>query len=111
MTPELIVLIAGVVIGIALVAIGAIRVLRLLRTVRERIEGYRDLPLLRLYETTNDRVERARQRAADFTEELERAQHAAQELAAASARLRDAALSGLAVLRVFPALFARKRVQ
>lgn len=104
MTAGLSVLAAGIVIGISSAVVGIVRVFSWVRPLKGRVEAYRDLPVVRLAQTTQTRVSTAQRRIAEIPRLRLRLQRAFRELAAARDSVRESALAAAGLVRAIPTL-------
>jgi hypothetical protein len=76
------------VVAAILTAVGAMRVVRSMRVLKKRIDGYSDLPLLRGLSTTQARLEETLARLGEIEVLLDRAHAALESVDASIAALR-----------------------
>jgi len=101
---DLIVLVSGIAVAAICVAVGAIRVVAVFRLLRARVDAYRDLPLLRLAETTRTRVSAAQLSVREAPALRTRAITAASAFFAACDSVAESALTVYGTLRALPSL-------
>jgi len=101
---DLIVLLAGIVVGLICVVVGAVRVLSRALPLRARVDSYRDLPLLQLVETTQLRVTRAERSMRELPALQARMMRAFAEFRAARESLRTSALTVIVTVRALPSI-------
>ncbi len=104
MSADLIVLVAGIVVGLACVVVGAVRVLSRALPLRARVDSYRELPLLKLVGTTELRVSRAQRSMRELPALRARMMRAFAELRAARESLRTSALTVIVTVRALPSI-------
>ncbi|MDQ2908037.1 MAG: hypothetical protein M3R44_01640, partial [Candidatus Eremiobacteraeota bacterium] len=104
MTVGLSVLVAGIVIGVICAAVGVVRVVSSVRPLKARVDTYRELPIVRLAETTQIRVAKAQRRVAETPLLRLRLQRALLELAAARGSVRASVFAAVGIVRTIPKL-------
>lgn len=103
MTPfvaSLVIVGAGLAIALALAAIGVVRVARIGAELKERIETYRSLPVIRFVDEANVKVARANRGIEAFPSLLYRANRALAHLTAARSKAVAIASSPSALWRL-----------